>query len=448
VPVVYEGKLGGILYLENNLTVDAFTPARTEMMRLLSTTAAISLEKARLYTEMKSEVARRRAAQEALEESEARFRTMANAAPVMIWIADPTARLTFFNQQYITFTGRSMLQLAGDGWFEDLHPEDRAGCRETYLDAFRNRQSLQIEYRVRRSDGEYRWINDSGVPLYGSDGSFRGYIGSCTDITERKRGEQMLQAVTEGTAPVTGRDFFSSLVRHLALALQVSYAFLAECRDGRHSRSLAFWKGEVFGGNFQFDITGTPCKKVLEGNTCLYSDSLQALFPEDIGLAEWGAESYLGMPLFDSSQRVIGHLAVLDTKPMPEDSRMMTILKIFSARAGAELERHQTAEALRQAEERERVLLEINNAIISDLTQDALFRSISQALKRVVPFDRIAIFLHDSERDLLRLHVLESSLPTHAYFVGLEIKPHDSPAGQAFLQQKPVLRHNLEEERQ
>src|SRR6266536_1058035 len=249
------------------------------------------------------------------------------------------------------FTGRSLQQMTGDGWVEDVHPEDRASCSKAYLDAFHKRQSFQIEYRVRRSDGEYRWINDSGVPLYGSDGSFRGYIGSCTDITERRRGEQMLRAITEGTAPVTGRDFFSSLVRHLAFALQVSYAFLAECRDGRHARSLAFWKAADFGENFQFDITGTPCEKVLEGNTCLYSHGLQTLFPEDTGLVELGAESYLGMPLFDSSQRVIGHLAVLDTKPMPEDSRTITILKIFSARAGAELERYHTAEALRQAEE-------------------------------------------------------------------------------------------------
>jgi len=225
------------LYLENNLTADAFTSARVEMMRVLSTTAAISLEKARLYDEMKQEVSRRRQAEGALREREARLRTMANAAPVMIWIAGPDAGLSFFNEQCLHFTGRSMEQMTGEGWIEDVHAEDRVVCTEAYLKAFQARETFQMEYRVRRADGVYRWIEDRGVPLNGPDGSFRGYVGSCVDITERRRGEQMLRTVTEGTASVTGSDFFSLLVRHLALALSVSHAFVAECRDGRRARS-------------------------------------------------------------------------------------------------------------------------------------------------------------------------------------------------------------------
>ncbi|PYV28201.1 MAG: hypothetical protein DMG27_01925 [Acidobacteria bacterium] len=351
VPCVYEGKLAGILYLENNLTADAFTSARVEMMRVLSTTAAISLEKARLYDEMKQEVSRRRQAEGALRESEARFRTMANAAPVMIWIAGPDAGLSFFNEQCLHFTGRSMEQMTGEGWIEDVHAEDRVVCTEAYLKAFQARETFQMEYRVRRADGVYRWIEDRGVPLNGPDGSFRGYVGSCVDITERRRGEQMLRTVTEGTASVTGSDFFSLLVRHLALALSVSHAFVAECRDGRRARSLAYWNGDRFGENFEFDIAGTPCQNVLQGETCLYSENLQRLFPDDKGLVDLGVESYLGVPLFDSSRRVIGHLAVLDTKSMPEDSQAITVLKIFAARAGAELERQYTAEALQGSHE-------------------------------------------------------------------------------------------------
>jgi len=276
--------------------------------------------------------------------------------------------------------------------------------------------------------------------------------------------EEMLRTVAEGTAPVTGRDFFYSLVRHLALALGVRYAFLTECLEGmtNRARALAFWKRDGFGENFEYDIGPTPCREVLEGKTSYHPDQLQARFPEDKDLVELAAESYLGIPLLDSRSQVIGHLAVLDDKPMGEDSQAMAVLKVFAARAGAELERLAAERKLRGAlaevetlntrvEEtaaRYRTLLEINNAIMSNLTQDALFHAIAQALRRVLPFERTAIFLHEPEKDVLRLFVLESSLPSSYFVVGLEIPSGDSHVGWVFQRQRPLLRHDLERERQ
>jgi formate hydrogenlyase transcriptional activator len=165
------------------------------------------------------------------------------------------------------------------------------------------------------------------------------------------RAEEMLRAIAEGTAAVTGRDFFYSLVRHLASALRVRYAFLTECLPGTVSRvrTLAFWKGDGFADNFEYDVAPTPCRVVLEGKTVVHPSDVQRLFPDDRDLVDLSAQSYLGIPVLDSANRVAGHLAVLDDKPFSEASRATPVLRAFAARAGAEIERLKGEERLRQA---------------------------------------------------------------------------------------------------
>ena len=176
------------------------------------------------------------------------------------------------------------------------------------------------------------------------------------EITERKRVEDAIRAIVEGTSAVTGSDFFRSLVRHLAAALQVRYAFVAECTDATRTevRTLAFWVGEDFGENVEYTLAGTPCEQVVGGSICYHPEGLQALFPKDQDLVALRAESYLGIALVDSSGRPLGHLAVLDDKPMSDDHRAqrVSIMQVFAARAGAELVRLRAEEAVaRHAEQ-------------------------------------------------------------------------------------------------
>jgi PAS domain S-box-containing protein len=138
------------------------------------------------------DITERRRSELALRESEDRFRTVADAAPVMIWTAGTDKLCTFFNKGWLDFTGRTLGQELGIGWTEGVHEDDYHRCLRTYETAFDARQEFSREYRLRRHDGEYRDILDRGVPRSDADGTFLGYIGACLDVTERKRAEQRL----------------------------------------------------------------------------------------------------------------------------------------------------------------------------------------------------------------------------------------------------------------
>lgn len=169
--------------------------------------------------------AQERAKAAALRESEARFRNLADTAPVMIWTSGQDKLCTFFNQGWLDFRGRSMAEELGNGWVEGVHPDDVQPCMSAYSGAFDSRQRFRIEYRLRRSDDEYRWILDTGVPLFAPDGAFTGYIGSCVDITEVKRAQQeafarqkleSLGVLTSGIAHDFG-NILSSIIAHTEL---------------------------------------------------------------------------------------------------------------------------------------------------------------------------------------------------------------------------------------
>ncbi len=170
--------------------------------------------------------------------------------------------------------------------------------------------------------------------------------------------EEQLRIVVEGTAAVTGEDFFHSLVRHLAQALRVRYAFITECfsEPSPRVRTLAFAQHNAFIENIEYELEGTPCEFVIGGNACFYPDKLGEIFPKEKGIAD----SYLGVPLANAAGKIIGHLAVLDEKPMArgDEARYLPILKIFAARAGAELERKQAERETRSTEEQFRALFE------------------------------------------------------------------------------------------
>ena len=176
-----------------------------------------------------------------------------------------------------------------------------------------------------------------------------------------RKSDLTLRKIDEGTAGATGAAFFPSLVRNLADALQTKYAFVSKFVEGNQTRvrTLAFWKGDGFLDNFEYDLPHTPCERVLAGEVCLFPEKVQDLFPEHREeLAELGVESYLAIPVSDRSGAVMGHLAVMDTKPMHDDPRVLSVFKIFGVRAGAELERERMDLQLMENEVRLRDLFD------------------------------------------------------------------------------------------
>ncbi len=127
-----------------------------------------------------------------MRESEERFRLVANTAPVMIWMSGPDKLCNHFNQPWLDFTGRPLEKELGNGWAEGVHPEDLKRCLKTYTESFDRRGPFRMEYRLRRHDGEFRWVFDQGVPRFNAGGIFAGYIGSCVDVTEHKLAEEAL----------------------------------------------------------------------------------------------------------------------------------------------------------------------------------------------------------------------------------------------------------------
>jgi PAS domain S-box-containing protein len=164
----------------------------------------------------------------------------------MIWISGVDKLCVYVNQRWLDFTGRPLDAELGNGWSEGVHADDLRQCLDKYTTAFDQREAFQVEYRLRRSDGQYRWILDSGVPRFDSDGSFIGYIGSAIDVTQHKLAEAALSTVNqrlidaqEEERASIARELHDDISQRLSLLIMhlrrlCERSSLTEIRDGIH----------------------------------------------------------------------------------------------------------------------------------------------------------------------------------------------------------------------
>jgi PAS domain S-box-containing protein len=169
-----------------------------------------------------------------------------DAAPVMIWVSGEDKGCVWFNRPWLTFTGRSMAQETGNGWTDGVHPEDFERCLATYTSHFEARENFRLQYRLRRYDGEYRWIDDAGIPRYARDGTFLGFIGSCTDVTHLKALEQEAEELSERLVNLQeeerqhiAQELHDSTAQHL-VAASLNLAALRS-KAGTNTNEVKHW---------------------------------------------------------------------------------------------------------------------------------------------------------------------------------------------------------------
>jgi PAS domain S-box-containing protein len=286
----------------------------------------------------------------ALRESEARFRQLAENIENVFWILEPaTQSFTYVSPAYERIWQRSATALLADPklWRHSIHVRDM----ERIVDKQRTGQSYDEEYRIVRPDGTVRWIRDRAFPLRNDHDEVYRVVGIAEDITDLKHQEQALRLIFEGTAAKTGHEFFRSLVRYLAQVLQVRYVLVGHIQDHHRINTLAVWCHDHFEENTTYNLVGTPCEQVIAGQVLFQPQGVQTHYPDDPHLRDWQATSYFGLPLTNTNNQVIGHLSVLDDRPMAYDKKRELILRIFAVRAGAELERQTFETEIQQARE-------------------------------------------------------------------------------------------------
>jgi len=196
---------------------------------------AVGLLQAGLIVQLGVTLAKRRRMERAVRESEERFRALADSAPVLIWMAGVDKRCVLFNKPWLDFTGRTLAEEMGDGWVAGIHPDDSEAYLKSYAEAFDARRPFLLFYRLRRHDGEYRWLSAHGVPRDDADGRFAGYIGSCSDVTERRRAEAETQSLRHELAHMsrvaTMGELTAAIVHELSQPLS---AILSNAQAGLH----------------------------------------------------------------------------------------------------------------------------------------------------------------------------------------------------------------------
>lgn len=298
--------------------------------------------------ELQQEIRDRMAAEAAHVAAEAELRALFAAMTELIFVIDAQGRFIKAaptNNQSLIYKPTD--EIIGKTLYE-VFPQEKADFFLGYVQtALKTQQTINFEYSL-NIQGREIWFEASMSPI--SDDYLLAVV---RDTTERKQREEALKLIVEGTASATGSEFFRSLVYYLAKILQVRYAIVSEYANKQRTRSrtLAFWQGEEFAENSEFDLVGSPCEGLEVGNSVFYAAGVQEKFCDIPYVVKFGVQSYLGFPLTDSSGKILGYLSVLDVKPITDKTAKELILKIFAARAGAELERKLAEEALQQAKE-------------------------------------------------------------------------------------------------
>lgn len=392
--------------------------------------------------QLRAEIAQRREAEAQLHQEREFLKALLNHLTDGIIACDANGILTMFNQATRDFYGLPEYPLIPEEWsdyFNLYFPDEETPIpiEQQPLHRALEGETLQnVEMVIVPKQGKKRIVHVSGQPIIDGVGTKLGAVVAMQDMTERKQAEVALESIVAGTASVTGEDFFAALVKHLAKALGVRYALATEVfsESDHQLQILAFWGNDHWKLPFVYDVSDTPCEWVhREGKLLYVPEKLQERFPKDQDLVKMEAHSYLGVPLFDTSNRIIGHLCILNDKPLADEQQARWIINIFAARAASELQRKWAEEDLRRAHDqlemrvsdRTAELVAANQSLQAEIAERQKFVALVENSSDFIGMTTLAgkgLYLNEAGRALVgfssEINVQETQIPDYLSWEG------------------------------
>jgi PAS domain S-box-containing protein len=318
-------------------------------------------------TELKSsnenlvnEIGSRIKIEKSLRESEERFRQMADSAPVLIWMTDKDKRGIYYNKVWLDYTGLTKEQQLSANWSENIHPSDLKMCEDIFNDSYGKREEFEMEYRLKTSLGDYRWVLNRGIPRYEGN-EFIGYIGSCIDIHSKKRTERYLRIQYSVSKSLTDsknvNEAFKRIIENICTELEWDFG-MVWLIEGDKLRQSSLWAenikvveeySELFGVNFTFEKgLGLP-GRVWKNNRSTWIQDIEAdnNLPRKRGLLQLGLKSGLGFPIVGND--IIGVIECFNKTELTPKEDLLQILETVGRQIGSYIERKRVEEQLKDS---------------------------------------------------------------------------------------------------
>lgn len=298
--------------------------------------------------------------------------TLTNLQEGIVW-TNSSGTIVYCNESASLSIGKPVVELMGTL----LYTQTSSGNIEAWLDEWKKNPREEKPPLVVEFKSGKRILVYAMVSVVVEDTKFNCFLLMEESEKSATGANEMLRLISEGTASVIGTDFFRSLAYHIIISTGIRYAIVTECANAAKTRirTLVYIERDNFLDNFEYDLTGTPCEIVMKGDNYYCTADLDHLFPKDEGV-----KSYFGVPIFSSSGEIVGHLAIFDTKPLVISEQMLSILKIFASRAGAEIERKVADEKLKNANEELKHLLDESEQRFRDLFEQAPIAYVHEGL--------------------------------------------------------------------
>lgn len=355
LPLFCGDELWGLLNVAESTRPRDWQPDEIELLRNLTTQITIAIQQASIHEQLQAELQERHHIETQLRQSSERLQEAQRIAHLGNWELDLQHNTLHWSDEVFRIfeIDPQTFGVSYEAFLALVHPADRPIVKDTYTQHLRDRQPYSMVHRVPMADGRVKYVREQCETSFSADGTPLLSRGTVQDITpqqeaemRRDQAEAALRQVIEGTASFTGQAFFPALVRHIAEALGIRYVVVSQAVEAGF-QVLAFYADGELRPPLFLPYEAVPCCfQAFQTGRCCHPANLQALYPDHVLFAELDVESYLGVGLCNAAGEATGNLCIFHDRPLADSAWTETLLSIFAARAGAELERLVTAQAL------------------------------------------------------------------------------------------------------